>query len=71
MFVLRKGILSFSNLFLVSILQCEANSTFLSDNRTNVIDKFVCNSVYTLINSFAGRQPIYQLLQILKFFSDM
>ena len=55
MFVVRKGILSFSNLFLVSILQCEANSTFLSDNRTNVIDKFVCNSVYTLINSFADR----------------
>ena len=33
MFVLRKGILSFTNLFLVSILQYGGNSEFFLDNK--------------------------------------
>ena len=55
MFVLRKGILSFANLFLVSILQCGVNLKFLQIIKTSVIDKSECKIVYTLINSFAGR----------------
>ena len=33
MFVLRKGILSFANLFLVSILKCGANLKISLDNK--------------------------------------
>ena len=56
MFVLQKGILSFANLFPVSILQCGAYlKNIFQIIRTGFIDKFECNIVYTLINSFAGR----------------
>ena len=48
MFVLERGMLNF---------YCTISSKFkkIQIMRTSVIDKFECNSVYTLINSFAGR----------------
>ena len=60
-FVLWKRILSFANLFLVSIPQLGANSKIYLDNRTSAIDKFECNSVSTLINFFSGRYQFVDL----------
>ena len=49
MFALWKGILSFENLFFVSIHNVEQIQTFLSDNNDKGYwQLFECNSVYTL-----------------------
>ena len=66
-FVFQKGILSFANIFHVSILQCGANSKKnFQIIRTSAIDKCECNSVYTLTLLLVGNQFIH-----LKSSSDM
>ena len=58
MFVLRKGILSFSNLVFYLLYNVEQIQNFFQIIRASVIDKFECNSFYTLTLSLVGSQFI-------------